>query len=199
MDAIRATLDAAYIQGFFGFLGALVGAGVLIWSLRVTARNTLEAFKLEKLAEAKRDTYIELVRKWQSFLISCNSYRILEEHIFYDQYFIALKDLTASLHESSFISDPSTKEKIMNFTIRFGDSIASISKYFNKWYSATTDEEKRIINIELFEFMDDFALEALKLQDDLRTELGLPNNDEVNKRLLENQKKFAARIKSKLD
>lgn len=70
MDAIRATLDAAYIQGFLGCVGALLGALALIISIRIAAKNTVNEIKLEKVAESKRDQYIALTDSYTQFLIS---------------------------------------------------------------------------------------------------------------------------------
>lgn len=70
MDAIRATLDAAYIQGTFGFAGALIGALALIISIRVAAKNTINEIKLEKVAESKRDQYISLTESYTQYLVS---------------------------------------------------------------------------------------------------------------------------------
>lgn len=70
MDEIRATLDAAYIQGFLGFAGALIGAVVLIISIRITAKDTVRQIKLEKVAESKRDQYIALTDSYTRFLTS---------------------------------------------------------------------------------------------------------------------------------
>jgi len=70
MDAIRATIDAAYIQGVFTFVGALIGALALIFSIRVAAKNTINEIKLEKVAESKRDQYIALTDSYTQFLVS---------------------------------------------------------------------------------------------------------------------------------
>lgn len=70
MDAIRATIDAAYIQGFLAFFGTIISAGVLIYSIRFTANNTLNEIKLEKVAESKRDQYIDLTDSYTRYLVS---------------------------------------------------------------------------------------------------------------------------------
>lgn len=70
MEAIRATIDAAYIQGFLGFFGALIGAAALIISIRIAAKNTLNEIKLEKVAESKRDQYIALTEAYTQYLVS---------------------------------------------------------------------------------------------------------------------------------
>lgn len=198
MSAELASITSALIQGWFSFVGALIGALALIGTVWFGAKSALKAHKIDKLAEAKRDVYLELIRKWQKFLITCQSYRILNNHEFFEQFFTIVKELTASLHESSFISDPLTKEKIMIFTIRFSDSLKVITLFFSNWYSATSPEEKDFINIEIYEFMELFGLDAMKLQDDLRKELGLPEDEEVNRRIFEMQKEFSARVKANL-
>ncbi|MCL6234044.1 hypothetical protein M5F03_02480 [Acinetobacter sp. ANC 5579] len=70
MDEIRATLDAAYIQGLLGFAGALIGALALIISIKIAAKNTVDEIKLEKVAESKRDQYIALTDSYTRFLTS---------------------------------------------------------------------------------------------------------------------------------
>ena len=70
MDAIRAIIDAAYIQGFLGFFGALIGAVALIISIRIAAKNTLNEIKSEKVAESKRDQYIDLTDSYTRYLVS---------------------------------------------------------------------------------------------------------------------------------
>lgn len=55
MDALEPTIYAAYIQGILGFLGALIGAAVVIFSIRITAKNTVKQIKFDKIAESKRD------------------------------------------------------------------------------------------------------------------------------------------------
>ncbi len=198
MSAEIASIASAFIQGWFTIMGAFLGAAALIGTFWFGAKSALNAHKIDKLAEAKRDIYLELVRKWQNFLMSCHSYRIMNRDEFFDQFFLNVRELTASLHESSFISDPLTKEKIMVFTIRFSDSLNVVTSYFAKWYAISSKEEKDVINNEIYEFMDSFGLEALKLQNDLRNELGLPEDEEVNRRILEMQKEFSARVKANL-
>lgn len=198
MSAEVASITSALIQGWFSFVGALLGALALIGTVWFGAKSAINAHKADKLAEAKRDIYLELVRKWQNFLMSCNSYRILKREEFFEQLFVNIKELTASLHESSFISDPFTKEKIMIFTIKFGDSISVITSYFATWYVTSSKEDKDFISNEIYEFMDLFGLDALKLQVDLRKELGLPEDEEVNRRIFEMQKEFSARVKANM-
>ncbi|MFT0178299.1 hypothetical protein V5H88_15435, partial [Acinetobacter baumannii] len=151
MSAEVASITSALIQGWFSFVGALLGALALIGTVWFGAKSALNAHKADKLAEAKRDIYLELVRKWQKFLITCHSYRILSDEEFFDEFFLIVKELTASLHESSFISDPNTKEKIMIFTIRFSDSLKVITLYFRNWYDSVSLEKKELINNEIYE------------------------------------------------
>lgn len=70
MDAIKAIIDAAYIQGFLGLSGALIGAIALYVSIKIAAKNTVNEIKLEKVAESKRDQYIALTDSYTQFLIS---------------------------------------------------------------------------------------------------------------------------------
>ncbi|KRI61209.1 hypothetical protein APC62_09905 [Acinetobacter pittii] len=198
MSAEVASITSALIQGWFSFVGALLGALALIGTVWFGAKSAINAHKADKLAEAKRDIYLELVRKWQKFLITCHSYRVLKDEEFFDEFFIIVKELTASLHESSFISDPNTKEKIMNFTIRFSDSLKVITLYFRNWYDAVSLEKKELINNEIYEFTELFGVDALLLQSELRKELGLREDEEVNRRIFEMQKKFSARVKADL-
>ncbi|KQQ76939.1 hypothetical protein [Acinetobacter sp. Leaf130] len=204
MDAIRATLDAAYIQGLFGFFGALIGAGALILSIRVTARNTLDAHKFEKLAEAKRDSYLELIKSWFNFLLVFNSYQKIKEDIdikiqmdeFFYNLSLSFRDLTTALHQSSFISEPQTKEKILDFTMKLTEDyfylIGQAAQYF------LIEEERDDISLQLMVFMDEYGFKCLELQKDLRIEIGISEDEAVNLRIMKKQKEFAERIKSKI-
>lgn len=204
MDTIRATLDAAYIQGFLGFLGALLGAIVLICSIKITAKNTLEAHKVDKLAEAKRDIYLELVKSWFDFLLVFNKYQVIKENkdlkIQMEEYFENLKlsfsDLTTVLHQSSFISEPLTKEKILDFTMKLTEDYFYLNKQVSRYY--LIEKERDDLSIQLMELMDKYGLECLELQKDLRIEIGISEDEEVNLRILNKQKEFAARVKRRI-
>ncbi|WP_391485625.1 hypothetical protein [Acinetobacter pittii] len=204
MDTIRATLDAAYIQGFLGFFGALLGALALIRSIKITAKNTLEAHKFDKLAEAKRDSYLELIKTWFNFLLVFNTYQKIKEDIdlntqmfeFLDTLSLSFRDLTTALHQSSFISEPQTKEKILDFTMKLTEDyfylIGQVARYY------LFKEERNEISLQLMDFMDDYGLKCLELQKDLRLEIGISEDEAVNIRILKKQKEFAVKIKKKI-
>lgn len=204
MDAIRATLDAAYIQGFLGFLGALLGALVLICSIKITAKNTLEAHKVEKLAEAKRDIYLELVESWFNFLLVFNTYQNIKDNIkletqmneYFENFKSSFSGLITTLHQSSFISEPLTKEKILDFTMKLTEDYFYLNREVYRYFSIK--EERDDISIQLLDFMDEYGLKCLELQKDLRLEIGISEDEEVNLRILNKQKEFAARVKCQI-
>ncbi|WP_180027788.1 hypothetical protein [Acinetobacter sp. YH16032] len=70
MNEFEITIRSAYIQGILGVLGALIGAAVVIFSLRSTAKNTVKQIKIDKIAESKRDQYIDLTDTYTQFLVS---------------------------------------------------------------------------------------------------------------------------------
>ncbi|WP_228129045.1 hypothetical protein [Acinetobacter guillouiae] len=199
MDTIRATIDAAYIQGVLGIIGALIGALVLICSIKITARNTLKGFKADKLAEAKRDIYVELVASWQDFLLNINSYVNLDAESFFKNHQKALNVLIESLHKSSFISDPETREIVLDFTMELIESLFLINKSIVEWYGPHNNQERKIqIQFYILDQINERALKALNLLEILRKEMGLKNNEEISQRILEKQKRFAERIKARL-
>lgn len=70
MDALEPTIYAAYIQGILGFFGAVIGAAVVIFSIWITAKNTVKQIKFDKVPESKRDQYIALTDAYTRFLVS---------------------------------------------------------------------------------------------------------------------------------
>lgn len=204
MDAIRATIDAAYIQGFLGLFGALLGAIVLICSIKITAKNTLEAHKVEKLAEAKRDIYLDVVKSWYNFLLVFNTYQNIKDKVdikeqlsdFSENFRIAFKDLTTALHQSSFVSEPLTKEKVLDFTMKLTEDYFYLNLQVARYYLNINERDE--ISFHLMDFMNDYGLKCLELQKDLRVEIGITEDENVNVRILNKQKDFAAKVKSKI-
>lgn len=199
MDPVKATIDAAYIQGALGVLAALIGALVLIYSIRITAKITLKGFKADKLAEAKRDIFVELVASWQDFLLTINTYVNLDHEAFSKNYQKSLYVLIESLHKSSFISDPETREIVLDFTMELTESLFTINQSISKWYGSNSNSERRLqIQFKIMDQINHQALKALDLLEILRKEMGLKNNDEISQRILEKQKQYAERIKTRL-
>lgn len=191
------TIKAAQIQGIYGFLGALVGAIVIIFSVYLTALFTLRAHKADKLAEAKRDVYLELIDAWMSFILDINSFRILSKEDFQGVFFQSNKKLVSSLHKSSFISEPDTKKEIMDFTFELSLKTKSISVAIKNWYEIDgqdqIQEEQFLITL-----MEDLGFKALDLQNKLREELGIVNDKKIDKYILDRQVDFSRQIKIQL-
>lgn len=124
-----ATIQGAQIQANYALWAAIVSGGALLLSIWLTAKATLKAHKADKLAEARRDIYLELIRNWYSFILVYSSYTIIknnkdinsEKNDFKDRFVASYRQLTTSFHESSFISEPETKEKILDFTMQFSE------------------------------------------------------------------------------
>ncbi|MDV7667364.1 hypothetical protein R4642_03800 [Acinetobacter baumannii] len=54
------------------------------------------------------------------------------------------------------------------------------------------------IQFELMDFMNQYGLKAMDLQKDLRLEMGVNENEEINERILKKQKAFSEIIKAKI-
>jgi len=204
MSAEIASITSALIQGWFTFIGALLGALALIGTVWFGAKSALNAHKADKLAEAKRDIYLELVKSWFNFIMVFTSYQNIKEDIdlqtqmddFFDKLSLSFRDLTTALHQSSFISEPLTKEKILDFTMKLsGDYFFLIGKVAQYYL---IKEERNDISLQLMDFMNEYGLECLELQKDLRIEIGISEDEAVNLRILKKQKEFAEKIKNKI-
>lgn len=197
--AASATIQGAQIQANYTLWAAAIGGLFLLASILITAKATLNAHKADKLAEAKRDVYLNLVRKWQNYLMAANSFRNFEKRKdFNENYSLALTELIAALHEASFISNPLTKEKLFDFTMQFTLDLSKINDCFDEWYVPEDNGNRLKIIINLMDILKIYGLKALDLQKELRKEMGLPEDEMVNQRIMKKQEKFAEKIKSKL-
>ncbi|NNP69208.1 hypothetical protein A7P55_04880 [Acinetobacter sp. Ac_5812] len=189
VNFIDTTIQAAYIQGVLGFLGALIGAIVLIISIRITARNTLNAHKLEKLAEAKRDMYVELIGEWHKYINIIYSYKLKEEQDFYNDLLKAHLDLNAILHKSSFISIPEIKleliEAVTSLSIKFQKIVPLTSYWFiyNQDVSNEMRKKKMDVELEILRTMKSTAEKFLNLEIALRKELGVKNDLSIEEKI----------------
>ncbi|UGQ31490.1 hypothetical protein [Acinetobacter calcoaceticus] len=194
-----ATIQGAQIQANYALWAAVIGGVFLLASIFFTAQFTLKAHKIDKLAEAKRDVYLELVRKWQNFMMVVFSFINVNKDTYIENYSLALKELIASLHETSFISDPLTKEKVLDFTMQLTEDLFKIRSYSQQFYDFEGNEAERLrIQIEMMDFMRDYGIKALDLQRELRIEIGLKEDEVINKRILKKQQKFYENIRLKL-
>lgn len=199
-----ATIQGAQIQANYALWAAIVSGGALLFPIWLTARATLKAHKADKLAEARRDIYLELIRNWYSFILVYSSYIIIknnedidsQKNEFKDRFVASYRQLTTSFHESSFISEPETKEKILDFTMQFSEDFFYLNDEIDRWYA--NPEERMKIQFELMDFMNQYGLKAMDLQKDLRLEMGVNENEEINERILKKQKAFSERIKAKI-
>ncbi|WP_288384261.1 hypothetical protein [uncultured Acinetobacter sp.] len=200
--AASATIQAAQIQATYSLwaaiVGSLIGGVILLVSILFTAKHTLKAHKSDKLAEAKRDVYLNLVSSWQDFIMSLNQYTRLDQESFIDQFGLSLTNLIAAMHQSSFISEPKTKERILDFMMELMDTIFTFREKVNDWYMSEDQSEKLKIQFEIMDMLNVEALKALKIQILLRNEMGLQENDEINKRISLKQTQFAQRMKDKI-
>lgn len=156
MDAIEATIRAAYIQGILGFIGALIGAGVVIFSIRTTAKNTVKQITIDKIAESKRDQYIDLTDAYTQFLVSSLLLKHKEQYsennqidIKWDSHLAKYIKLIGCINKVSLITTSSIRlelyelEKVL---IRYQTSISN--HYFNK----SPVEPSQILEQKVFEF-----------------------------------------------
>ncbi|MGE8544277.1 MAG: hypothetical protein ACN6NS_08225 [Acinetobacter johnsonii] len=179
-------------------LGALIGALALLVTVRKTAEKVHDNFRADKLAEAKRDAYLNFIRKWQNILMVSSYYLNLKKSEFNEIHSKAWAELIGSLHEASFISNPSTKEKIMEFTFKISEDLFQIKDFHNQWYLLSESEialKPSEIILGIMEILDTQGLQALELQKFLRNEIGLIEDDEVEQRIMKLQKKLAEKVK----
>lgn len=200
MNEIRAVLDAAYIQGVCAIIAALIGAYVIVKSIVDGAKNTLISHKVDKLTEAKRDVYLELVQDWQSFLMDLSSYQSIElKENYLIKFQESLAKVLGSLHKASFISDPITKEKILDFTMDFSKANFKFREFIDQWYALEEGSIERLqVVLDFLEYVNPIGLNAMELQITLRNELGLKEDYAVNQRVLNKQKDFAKEIGDRL-
>lgn len=197
--AATATIQGAQIQANYALWAAVISSLGVLLSIFVAAKFTLNAHKADKLAEAKRDIYVELVASWQDFLLNINSFVNLDGESFFKNHQKSLNVLIESLHKSSFISDPETREIVLDFTMELIESLFLINKSIVEWYGPHSNQERKLqIQFYIIDQINERALKALNLLEILRKEMGLKNNDKINKRILEKQKQFAERIKARL-
>lgn len=196
MTEVEATISAAHIQGIYAIVAAILGLIIVIVSILLG----YDGYKKDKLAEAKRDVYLELVQSWQGFLITVHGYKIEKDiEAYFKKFQESLFEVLGALHKASFISDPFTKEKVLDFTMEFSKTNFGIRPLVEQWYKAAEEsDERQIVVIELMDLLNPVALQAMNLQIILRDELGLKENKLVNDRILEKQKDFAKDIKEKL-
>lgn len=180
---------------FWGLIAAAaIGALALYFIAKITAEQVQGNFKADKLAEAKRDIFLNLVDHWMDYLMVVNTFRVNPKEEYGKAVFQATKYLVSSLHRSSFISDPKTKKEVMLFTFNFTKKNIAISKITNSWYDQQ-EQDLHKLQYNLFQILDDLGNEALDLQNLLRTELGITNDPQIDSFLLEKQKEFISEVK----
>lgn len=190
-------IEAAYIQGWFALGGTLFGAIALIVSIWLGAKFTLSAHTADKLAEAKRDLYLELIHNWHNFLITVNSFRLESEKDFKNNLILSMQNTLACLHKSSFISESKTKEELMRFTFKYTEVLFEIQKLTIPWYQSN-ELDKKNIEIQLLEVTEVIALDAMEIEKLLRVELGILNDTTVDNRISIMQQDYAEKIKKKM-
>lgn len=178
-------------------LAALIGALVLLIISRTTAEKIQENYAADKLAEAKRDVFLGLVDHWMDYLMIVNTFRINPQKEYREAVFQATKDLVSSLHKSSFISEPNTKKEVMLFSLNFSSKNLELGKITNDWYELE-EQDRRDLNYKLFQILDGLGVEALVLQNLLRTELGINNDPKIDAFLSLKQKEFVSEMEQSL-
>lgn len=177
MDTIRATIDAAYIQGILGFLGAIIGAVVLIFSIRLTAKNTVNEIKLEKVAESKRDQYIALTDAYTQFLVSSlilrpkyQESKSMEIDTEWDKHLTKYIELIGCINKVNLITTSKIRLELFEVEKVILAYQTSIS---NHYFNSTPVDSSKKLEKKVFEFA--------KL---LRDDLGIESNPEDELELL---------------
>ncbi|MEJ5037414.1 hypothetical protein WH285_10765 [Acinetobacter johnsonii] len=175
MDEIRATIDAAYIQGVLGFFGALIGAGALIFSIRIAAKNTLNEIKSEKVAESKRDQYIALTEAYTQFLVSsltltskgtesCESQKLVINND-WNQHLAKYIELLGCVNKVNLITTSEIRIELFKLEKELNSYQTSISNYY-------FNNKPKDLSDNIQESVFTFA----KL---LRKDLGIENNSKI--------------------
>ncbi|MFC2997145.1 hypothetical protein ACFODO_18190 [Acinetobacter sichuanensis] len=179
MDAIRATIDAAYIQGFLGFFGALIGAAALIVSIRIAAKNTLNEIKLEKVAESKRDQYIALTEAYTQYLVSsltlptscdADGSGNSENHNDWNLHLAKYIELVGCINKVNLITTSEIRLELFKLEKELTSYQASVSNHYFNNHSQDLSHE-----------LEDKVFEFAKL---LRVDLGIENDSIIEDRLL---------------
>lgn len=176
---------------------ALIGALTLLIIARVTAAKVHENFRADKLAEAKRDAYLNLIDCWMRYLLDFNSFRIRDTEAHRMILFQSNQELISAMHKSSFISEPTTKKEIIEFSIEFSKQSFMLGDALRGWYqnkdTGAISEEKIIMDC-----LEGLGLKAMSLQTKLREELGINNNKEIDDHILALQMQFSKEVRQKL-
>lgn len=190
------TIRAAQIQGIYSLISAVIGAVVIIFSIMLTAKFTLKAHKAEKIAEAKRDIYLELISQWEKYISTCSSYKFRNRSEFYQDFLKEHLELNAIFHKSSFISSPKLKFEIMEVVASTTRKFKKIIPLISFWYDACeqNNEDSKIkkieINLEILRYMQSTASQMIKIESLLRDELGVINSvlidEKISQKSIEN-------------
>ncbi|ELW80563.1 MULTISPECIES: hypothetical protein [Acinetobacter] len=181
MDSIRATLDAAYIQGFLGFFGALLGAIALIFSIKIAAKNTLNEIKSEKVAESKRDQYIALTDAYVQYLVSSllisnrksesDEDQDSEVSVSWNQHLAKYIELEGCINKVNLVTTSEIRVELFKIEEALKAYQTSISNYYFNNLSKNLSDE---LEVKVFEFS--------KL---LRADLGIENDSAMESNLME--------------
>lgn len=181
-------MSDGYLSFWGAIIAALLGALVLIRIARKTAETVQDNYKAEKLIEAKRDIYLDLIDRWMNYLFEINSFRINSIDDYSNKFFQANKELVSSLHKSSFISEPKTKLLVMDLVFDLTLKNNDIYLLVKNWYgikSNRNDVEKSILKIS-----EELGDKAQKLQIILREELGIKNDEAIDVKINEMKNTF---------
>lgn len=180
MDPIRATLDAAYIQGFLGLFGALVGALAVLLTIYFAAKNAVKQIKLEKVAESKRDQYIALTEAYTQYLVSSltlstksnevNESVNLNTNNSWNHHLAKYIELVGCINKVNLITTSEIRLELYKLEKELTSYQTSVSNYYFNNHSKNLSHD-----------LEDRVFEFAKL---LRSDLGVENNLEIEERLL---------------
>lgn len=176
-------LDYGVIATIFA---AIIGAGALIYIFNKTTKDVHNNFKADKLAEAKRDEYLELVSQFQKYLISIYNFKLINREEYLSKILYEYQTLNTLLRRCTLISEPTTKLKIMNLVIKIALNFKEIIPNVMDWYfssqsSLETDKKYMVqLDIKVFHLMMDLGNEGLDLEKLLREELNVLNDPQVD-------------------
>jgi hypothetical protein len=128
--AIAATIQAAEIQASATKIAAIYGGLALGVGVFASWLTSLHLQKVARLAETRRDVYLELV---ESYSLMITGFQLLlsdlEKHWEAQQTLIL--NFSKAVDKTAFICETKTKEEILNFLENFGEKIQELHAEIN--------------------------------------------------------------------
>ncbi|MDI3455107.1 hypothetical protein QLG01_18105 [Acinetobacter sp. V89_4] len=200
--AAQVTITAAQIQAHYTLGAAILSSIAIFIGIYFSWKTALNTQKIARLAETKRDVYLDLVEKYSLMMNGFNIF-MLNGHN-WELLFERITSFCIAIDKSSFVCETATKSEISKFLVEFQLKISEEIPYIHKVIHA--DEKTKNLKISqnntniLFEkritFLEEIILqnpedERLKrLSDLVETTIkdGEKISKEIEKSIIESQK-----------